>query len=76
MALRIKLTRIGRRNDPKYRIIVAEARSKRDGSYIDLIGRYDPLPTTHILEQKLREWLGKGAQLTKGTARLLRHHLK
>ena len=75
MSLRIKLTRIGRKNNPKYRIVVAEAKSKRDGKYVEKIGFYDPIPEKSILtvnKEKLNEWFRKGAQLTKGTARLLK----
>lgn len=77
MALKIKLSRIGRKNDPKYRIIVSEAKSKRDGKYVDRLGFYDPLPEKHVLEvdkEKLAYWLSKGATFTKGTERLLRGH--
>ena len=79
MALKIKLTRTGRRNDPKYRIIIAEARSKRDGMYIDKLGHYDPVPEKSILEvdtKKLNEWIEKGATFTKGTQRLLGKFVK
>lgn len=75
MALKVKLTRTGRKNDPKYRIIIAEARSKRDGKYVDKIGYYDPIPDKHVIEvdtEKLKYWLGVGATFTKGTQRLLR----
>lgn len=78
MALRIKLTRIGKKNSPKYRIVIAEAKSKRDGKYIDKIGYYDPIPENHILEvdkKKLTHWLGVGAKFTKGTQRLLKAHV-
>ena len=74
MALKIKLTRIGRKNDAKYRIVIAEARSKRDGKYIDQIGFYDPVPEKSVInvdEAKLKDWIGKGATFTKGTQRLL-----
>lgn len=75
MALKIKLTRIGRKNDPKYRIVIAEARSKRDGKYVDNIGFYDPVPEKHVLnvdKAKLKDWISKGAKFTKGTERLLK----
>lgn len=77
--LKIRLTRIGKRNDPKYRIIVTEKRSKRDGKYIDKIGFYDPILRPHKLEfdrEKLDMWMGRGAQLSTGTYRLLKTHLK
>ncbi len=77
MALRIKLSRIGRTNDPKYRIIVAEAKSKRNTKYVDKIGFYDPIPSPHTLtvdQEKLNYWISKGAQLTEGTHKLLKKY--
>lgn len=79
MALRIKLSRIGRTNDPKYRIIVAEAKSKRNTKYVDKIGFYDPIPNPHVLRidnDRLSYWISKGAQLTEGTSKLLKKHAK
>ncbi len=79
MALKVKLTRIGSKNDPKYRIVIAEARSKRDGKYVANIGFYDPVPEKHILkvdEEKLSYWLSQGATFTKGTQRLLSKYSK
>ena len=74
MALKIKLTRIGRKNNPKYRIVVAEGKSKRDGKYLEKIGFYDPVPEKAVIDidkKRLEYWLDKGAQFTKGTYRLL-----
>ncbi|MCA9368677.1 30S ribosomal protein S16, partial [Candidatus Woesebacteria bacterium] len=71
--LKIKLARFGKRNQPHYRIIVNEARSKRDGAYIDLIGHYAPTQTPKILEMNMelyKEWLAKGAQPTETVAHL------
>ena len=65
--LKIKLTRIGKKGQPQYRIIVAEARSKRDTKYTDLLGYYNPLvkPAEFRLDQaKYQAWLAKGAQPT------------
>jgi len=79
MALKIKLSRIGRTNDPKYRIIVAEARSKRNTRYVDKIGFYDPIPEKYVLQlnqERFQYWLSKGAQLTEGTAKLLKKYAK
>lgn len=75
MALKVKLTRVGRKNNPKYRIVIQEQHSKRDGKYIDLLGFYDPIASPHIIkvdEEKLAEWIKKGATFTTGTARLLK----
>lgn len=71
----IRFTKIGRKNDPKFRIIVKEKRSKRDGKYIDLIGFYDPVANPHILrydQAKLDKWLMQGAQLSEGLAKIIK----
>lgn len=65
--LKIKLTRVGKKNQPQYRVVVAEARSKRDGAVVDHLGHYDPLqnPASFRLDQaRYQEWLAKGAQPT------------
>ncbi|MGI5827457.1 MAG: 30S ribosomal protein S16 [Patescibacteria group bacterium] len=65
--LKIKLTRLGKRGQPFYRIIVAEARSKRDGKYIDLLGTYNPMVEPKKIEidtEKYDAWVKKGAQPT------------
>ena len=79
MAVKIKLTRVGKRNDAKYRIIVAEEHSKRDGKYIEKLGFYDPVAQPHILqvdEERLRHWLSNGAQYSEGTYKLLGKKVK
>lgn len=71
--LKIKLTRLGKKGQPFYRIIIAEAKSKRDGKYIDLLGTYNPMinPKQIILDQvKYNDWLKKGAQPTLTVANL------
>jgi small subunit ribosomal protein S16 len=65
--LKIKLSRLGKRGQPFYRIIIAEARSKRDGKYIDLLGTYNPMVSPKIIEldtEKYQAWVAKGAQPT------------
>lgn len=65
--LKIKLTRIGKKGQPQYRIIVSEAKSKRDTKYTDLLGYYNPLtkPAQFRLDMtKYSSWLAKGAQPT------------
>ena len=66
MAVRIRLTRLGRKKKAYYRIIVADSESKRDGKFLDIVGTYDPLkdPAEITINQaKLQEWLGKGGVL-------------
>lgn len=65
--LKIKLARFGKRNQPHYRIVVTEARSKRDGKYSALLGHYAPAQSPKVLEidaKAYKEWLDKGAQPT------------
>jgi small subunit ribosomal protein S16 len=75
MAVRIRLTRLGRKKKPFYRIIVADSESKRDGRFLDVVGTYDPLqdPAKITLDQeKLQAWLGKGALPTTTVESLIK----
>ena len=72
--LKIKLARFGKRNQPHYRIVVNEAKSKRDGKYTASIGHYAPTQTPKILEIDIaafKEWTAKGAQPTDTVASLV-----
>lgn len=71
--LKIKLARFGKKNQPHYRIVVNEARDKRDGSYVAALGHYAPAQTPKQLVidvQAYKEWIGKGAQPTPTVAQL------
>lgn len=71
--LKIKLARFGKKNQPHFRIVVNEARSKRDGKYVALLGHYAPTATPKILDLDLKafnEWVQKGAQPTDTVAAL------
>jgi small subunit ribosomal protein S16 len=73
--LKIKLSRIGKRGQPSYRIIIAEAKSKRDGRYIDLLGTYNPMvdpKEIKINTKKYNDWIKKGAQPTETVKSLYR----
>lgn len=75
MAVRIRLTRFGRKKKPFYRIIVADSESKRDGKFLDVIGTYDPLKDPadiNINNDKLQEWLGRGALPTTTVKSLIK----
>ena len=64
MAVRIRLTRLGRKKKPFYRIIVTDSESPRDGKFLDILGTYDPLQDPAAIKidnEKLQDWLGKGA---------------
>jgi small subunit ribosomal protein S16 len=77
MSLKIRLSRGGAKKRPFYRVVVADARSPRDGRFIEKLGTFDPLApkdseTRLVLDvEKAKEWLGKGAQATDRVARLL-----
>jgi small subunit ribosomal protein S16 len=65
--VRIRLTRMGRRNRPFYRVVVMDSRRRRDGAYIDSLGFYDPIKDPAIMNinvEKAVEWILKGAQPT------------
>lgn len=71
--LKIKLVRFGKKGQPHYRIVIQEARTKRDGAYTALLGHYAPTQTPKILNldlQAYREWIAKGAQPTETVASL------
>ena len=73
--LRIRLRRVGARKHPSYRIVVADARSPRNGSFVDQVGHYDPLtdpPTIVLDDEKARAWLSRGAQPSEPVERILR----
>jgi len=65
--LKIKLSRTGKRNQPRYRIVVAEAKSKRDGKVVDYLGHYDPTQNPSLISldtKKYQHWLSQGARPT------------
>ena len=77
MAVRIRLTRMGRKKKPYYRIIVANNESKRDGKFLDIIGTYDPMQepaSVSIDTEKLNDWLGKGAKPSVTVSNLIKKH--
>jgi small subunit ribosomal protein S16 len=75
MSVSMRLTRVGGKKDPVWRVVVADARSPRDGRVIETIGRYnaqtDP-STIQIDEDRARHWLGQGAQPSDAVRKLLK----
>ena len=72
--LRIRLSRVGKKGRPAYRIVVAEAKSPRDGSYLEWIGTYDPMqnpPAITLKRDRAQHWLSVGAQATEPVQRIL-----
>jgi len=77
MAVKIRLTRLGRKKIPFYRIIVADIEAKRDGKFLDIVGSYDPLKDPAEIkfdEDKLQAWLAKGAKPTTTVKSLMAKH--
>lgn len=74
MAVRMRLTRVGSAKNPIYRIVVADARSPRDGRVIESIGRYNPRAEPSFIEidaEKASAWLEKGVQPSQSVKKLL-----
>jgi small subunit ribosomal protein S16 len=75
VAVRMRLTRVGSKKNPIYRVVVADSRSPRDGRFIEIVGRYNPQtePSTIDLdEDRVKDWLSKGAQPSNTVSRLLK----
>ncbi len=75
MAVKIRLTRVGAKKQPAYRVVVMEEHSKRDGKSVERLGYYDPRaepPTVVLNEERTKYWLGVGAQPTSAVGVLLR----
>jgi small subunit ribosomal protein S16 len=71
----MRLTRVGSKKNPIYRVVVADSRSPRDGKFLDIVGRYNPQLQPSLIEfdeGKVRDWLGKGAQPSGTVQRLLK----
>ena len=71
----MRLTRVGSKKNPVYRVVVADARSPRDGKFLEIVGRYNPQTNPSLIEldeQKVKDWLAKGALPTESVSRLLK----
>lgn len=71
--LKIKLARFGKTKQPHYRIVINEAKDKRDGKYVAQVGRYIPTESPKVLEfdvEEYKNWVKKGAQPTETVAAL------
>ena len=75
MSVSMRLTRVGGKKDPVWRVVVADRRSPRDGRVIETVGRYNAQtdPSTIVLnEERVRYWLDKGAQPSDTVVRLFK----
>ena len=74
MAVKIRLTRIGKKRQPSYRVVVADSRGPRDGRYIEQIGRYDPRQEPSLVEidaERAAYWIARGAQPSPQAKKLI-----
>ena len=75
MSVRVRLTRVGSKKNPIWRVVVADQRSPRDGRFIEVLGHYNPQTdpsTIELKEDRVRSWLERGAQPTNTVKRLLK----
>ena len=75
MAVKMRLKRMGQKKAPFYRVVVADARSPRDGRFIDEVGYYDPTVEPSVIkfdEENTKKWLANGAQPTYRVVKLLK----
>lgn len=75
MAVKLRLMRFGKKKQPVYRLVAADARSPRDGRFIEILGTYEPRqePSRILINrERVDDWLSKGAKPTETVARLLR----
>ncbi len=73
--VKIRLTRLGKKKSPFYRVIVADSRSPRDGKFIDTLGTYDPNQEPSVFNvdaDKAKEWLANGAKPTETVGKLFK----
>lgn len=74
MAVKIRLARYGAKKAPFYRVVVADGRARRDGRFIEIVGRYNPLTNPSTVEvdlEKIDAWIAKGAQPTEAVDKLI-----
>jgi small subunit ribosomal protein S16 len=75
MAVKLRLTRVGKTKQPQYRIVAADARSPRDGRFIEILGQYNPREEPSLINvdnDKIVKWLSQGAQPTERVAKIIK----
>lgn len=76
MAVKIRLARHGAKKRPYYRVVVADSRARRDGRFIEEVGRYNPCTEPAMVQldmEKIEKWIANGAQPTDTVARLIKN---
>ena len=72
MAVKIRLSRFGKRDNPIYRIVVCDARTKREGRFLEIIGNYNPKIGPKLDCKRYEYWISVGAQPTKAVLKLVK----
>ena len=76
MAVKIRLSRIGKKNSPCWRIVALDSRKKRDGAFLDNLGTYDPLKheIVHFHYDRVNDWIAKGAECSPSVIKIIKMH--
>jgi small subunit ribosomal protein S16 len=76
MAVHIRLSRIGTKHRPFYRVVAVDSRRKRDGAFLELFGTYDAIKSSIVTfkPERVEEWIKKGAQCTDAVKRIIKLH--
>lgn len=76
MAVRIRFSRIGKKNRPFWRIVAIDARKKRDGAFIENLGTYDPIKhqLIQVESDRIKDWVSKGALCSQTVTKVLKNH--
>ncbi len=75
MAVKIRLSRLGAKKKPYYRLVAADTESPRDGKFLDVLGSYDPMKdpaAVTVHKEKIQHWLGKGAMVSESARAILK----
>jgi small subunit ribosomal protein S16 len=79
MAVTMRMTRTGSRNNPSFRIVVTDSRSPRDGKFLESVGIYDPAKTPAVVKldvDRIEFWRSKGATMSETVSQLVKRHAK
>ena len=75
MAVKIRLTRLGAKKKPYYRLVAADSEAPRDGKFLEILGSYDPMKdpaAVTVHKEKVQHWLGKGAMVSGSAKAILK----
>ncbi|MBD3231746.1 30S ribosomal protein S16 [Candidatus Dependentiae bacterium] len=78
MAVKIRFSRIGRKNRPYWRVVAVDSRKKRDGAFLEKLGTYDPIKhqAIELKKDKIDQWISKGATCSDTIKKLIRMYIK